>query len=175
MKRVLLGISVIVAMTTSVGAAVSHPAGGGGGGGGSSVLITLAMYAFFAIVIIGGIWFFRGPARRAEEYVNTLCAQFPNEADRQLFMQMYRNKGPKNVVIAWLLSAFLSPTVSYIYQGKWSLAIISFITLQGFFIWWIIALFTMPSEVLNLNKKLADMAYTELRVARPNAFVATGA
>ncbi len=134
------------------------------------MLLSLIFVAFIVLLVIGATWFFKGPAKRAEEYVNALSAQFPNEADRQLFMQMYQNKGPKNVVVAWLLTAILSPTISYVYQGKWSLAVISLLTLEGFGLWWIISLFTMPSEVMNHNKKLADLAYADLRLARPNAF-----
>jgi hypothetical protein len=122
---------------------------------------------FIAVIIVAVIAFFRGPARAADNYVNALSLQFQNPADSALFRNIYRTKQPKNVVVAWVLTVFLSPTISYIYQGKWGLALIAFLTLQGLFIWWLVSMFTMPMEVMNSNKKLADEAFNQVMISRP--------
>ncbi len=84
---------------------------------------------FIAVIIVAVIAFFRGPARAADSDVNALSLQFQDPADSALFRNIYRTKQPKNVVVAWVLTVFLSPTISYIYQGKWGLAVIAFLTL----------------------------------------------
>jgi hypothetical protein len=53
-----------------------------------------------------------------------------------------------------------------VYQGKWGLAVISFVTLQGLFIWYFVAIFTMPFEVVSANKKLADEAFQQVSLSR---------
>jgi hypothetical protein len=73
------------------------------------------------------------------------------------------------VIVAWLLTAFLSPTISYAYRNKWGLAALAFVTFQGFGVWWLISIFTTPFEVMNQNKGLAEAAFTELKLARPQA------
>jgi len=121
-----------------------------------------------AIVLAAIAWFFQGPAKRANEYVTLLGNQITSVEDQQLFWQMYRNKGPKDVVVAWFLNLLLSPTIAYLYLGKWALAAISLLTLQGVGFWWLYNIFSMPSQVGNLNRLLAEQAITELRLARPN-------
>lgn len=126
---------------------------------------------FFVLLCLAAFWFFRGPAKHAEDHVNTLAGQIADPNDRVLFLQMYHSKSPKSVVLAWVLTAFLSPTISYLYQSKWGLAAIAFFTFQGLGVWWIVSIFSMPSEVMGSNKKLADQAFNELRLARPNALL----
>ena len=124
---------------------------------------------FFAVIIAATVWFFVGPARHADDYVKMLTAQIGNVDDRVLFQQMYQVKHPKNVIVAWLLTAFLSPTISYAYRNKWGLAALAFVKFQGFGVWWLVSLFTTPFEVMNQNKGLAEAAFTELKLARPSA------
>jgi hypothetical protein len=126
-------------------------------------------FIFLAAIVAGAVWFFVGPAKHADDYVNTLKAQLGNLEDQVLFQQMYMVKGPKNVFVAWLLAAILSPTISYAYRAKWGLAALAFVTLQGFGLWWIASIFSTPLEVMAQNKRLAEQAFTELRVARPDA------
>jgi hypothetical protein len=124
------------------------------------------LLGFFTLVLGAAVWFFRGPAKAAEKYVDGLAMSFQTPQEASLFRQIYATKGPKSTVIAWLLSIFLSPTVSYIYQAKWTLAVVSFVTLQGFFIWYFVAIFTMPFEVVAANKKLADEAFQQVSLSR---------
>jgi hypothetical protein len=124
---------------------------------------------FFVAIIAGAVWFFVGPAKHANDYVGTLKSQIGNLDDQVLFLQLYQVKRPKNVFIAWLLATLLSPTISYAYRGKWGLAALSFVTFQGFLVWWFVSIFSTPLEVMAQNKHLAEQAFTELRVARPNA------
>jgi hypothetical protein len=123
---------------------------------------TVFVLGFLAFVVAAAVWFFRGPATASEKYVDGLALTLQNPNDAALFRQIYQTKGPKSTTLAWLLSLFLSPTISYVYQGKWALAVISFLTLQGLFIWYFVALFTMPFEVLAGNKKLADEAFQQV-------------
>lgn len=127
------------------------------------------IFGIIALLVVAVVAFFRGPAQHAED--NNLATQFQNPSDRALFLNMYRTKGPKSVVTARVLTLLLSPTISYVYQGKWGLAIISFVTLQGLFVWYLIALFSMPFEVMRSNKRLADEAFNQLMISRPQAAV----
>jgi len=138
-------------------------ANAGSGIGGVFVLL------FLAVIVAGTVWFFVGTAKHADDYVKMLQAQIGNIDDRVLFMQMYQVKHPKNVIVAWLLTTFLSPTIAYAYRNKWGLAALAFVTLQGFGIWWLVSIFTTPFEVMNQNKQFAEAAFTELKLARPNA------
>lgn len=120
---------------------------------------------FFAFLVAAAVWFFRGPAKAAENYANGLAMSFQNPQQAALFRQIYATKGPKSTTVAWLLSVFLSPSISYVYQGKWALAVISFVTLQGLFVWYVVAIFTMPFEVVAANKKLADEAFQQVSLS----------
>ncbi len=131
-------------------------------------ITALAIFlALAALLIWAFVAFFRGPAKQAEAYVDGLAMQINSASDRALFLNMYRASGPRSVVVAWLLTVFLSPTISYVYQGKWGLAIIALVTFQGLLIWWIISWFSMPTEVMKYNKTLADKAFNQLMVNRP--------
>ena len=81
---------------------------------------------------------------------------------------MYQARRPRNVLAAWVLTTALSPTVSYVYQREWPKAVIALLTLQGFGVWWLVSVFTMPTEVMRHNKRLIDDAFTELQLARPS-------
>lgn len=126
---------------------------------------------FFVLLLLawvaGAVWFFRGPAKAAQSHLDRTVARISDERDRALFRQMYRARRPRNVVLAWLLTAALSPTISYVYQREWSKAVIAFLTFQGLGIWWLASIFTMPTEVMRHNKRLIDEAWTELQLARP--------
>lgn len=136
--------------------------------------ITIFVVLLVLAWIGGAIWFFMGPARAADRYVNELAASVTRRDDALLFRQLYRNKQPRNVVVAWVLTSFLSPTISYVYTRQWVRCLLSVLTLEGFGIWWLISIFSMPFEVMNINKRLADAAYADLRLARPELFSGAG-
>lgn len=118
--------------------------------------------------IAGAIWFFRGPAKAADRHLEAAIAPMADERDRALFRRMYAAKRPRSVLLAWLLTSVLSPTVSYVYQREWPKAIIALVTLQGFGIWWFVSIFTMPTEVMRHNKRLIDEALNDFELTRPS-------
>lgn len=122
----------------------------------------------------GGIWFFLGPAKAAQRYVDELAGSITRRDDVVLFRQLYTNKQPRNVVLAWVLTAFLTPSISYIYSRQWVKCLLSAVTMEGLGIWWLVSIFSMPFEVMRVNKRLADAAYAELRLARPELFGGSG-
>jgi hypothetical protein len=132
---------------------------------------------FIGVWVAIGYAIYRGlivsPVLAMQGYVDYLASRFPNAADGALFKNVYETKQPRNVLVAWLLTFFLSPTISYLYQNKWALAIIAFLTFQGFGIWWVISWFTMPGEVIRYNRNLADQAFNELMMVRPQVAQAT--
>ena len=133
----------------------------------------LSLVIFFGLVaaaIASAIWFFRGPAQAADRYVDALALQLNDPQAAMLFRNVYRTKEPRSTTLAWILTALLSPTVSYLYQKKWFLAFLSFVTLQGFFIWWAVALFTTPIEVVARNKRLADEAFNQVMIGRGSGY-----
>jgi hypothetical protein len=140
------------------------------------------MHSFLSLFLVllvlawigGSIWFFTGPAKVANRYVDELAESITRRDDVVLFRQLYRNKQPRNVVLAWALTAFLTPTVSYIYSRQSVRALLSLITLQGLGIWWLVSIFSMPFEIMNINKRMADEAYAQLRLARPELFGGAG-
>ncbi|WP_298323704.1 hypothetical protein [Haloactinopolyspora sp.] len=125
---------------------------------------------FFVLLLLawvaGAIWFFRGPARAADRHLDVALAAIADERDRILFRRMYQTRQPRSVVLAWILTTVLSPTISYVYQREWPKAVIALLTLQGFGIWWLVSIFTMPTEVMRHNKRLIDDAFTELQLVR---------
>lgn len=129
----------------------------------AAVIGLIIVTALIAAVVA----FFRGPAKRSEEYVKTLASRIADPNDAALLMSLYQQKGAKNVVLAWLLTVFFSPTIAYLYIGETTKALIAFVTVQGFGVWWVISWFSMPLEVLARNKKAADDALTQLRLMRP--------
>ena len=138
--------------------------------------VNVLALGIFVLIIVAAVWFFRGPAQAADRYVNSLAAQLQSPADEVLFRQIYQTKGPRSTTVAWLLTTFLSPTISYLYQAKWALAVISFLTLQGLFLWWLASIFFMPYQVLATNKKLADEAFQQVLLSRgPGALGARAA
>lgn len=120
-------------------------------------------------IVISIVAFFRGPATAAERHAQNLSEQLASPADAALFHSIYRSKNPRSTLAAWLLTIFLSPTISYIYQNRWIPAAISFLTIQGLGLWWVISWFTMPSEVAKTNMRLADEAFNQVMLARPGA------
>ena len=124
-----------------------------------------------AALIAAAVAFFRGPAKRSEEYIKTLVGSIADPNDAALLMSLYQQKGAKNVVLSWLLTVFLSPTVAYLYLGEMTKALLAFVTVQGFGAWWVISWFSMPLEVLARNKKAADDALLQLRLMRPQLYV----
>jgi len=140
----------------------------------SGAFASVLSLGLLVLLLVAVVWFFRGPAKASDEYVAMLAQQFP-EQDAILFRQMYLQKGGKSTVVAWLLTVFLSPTISYLYQGAWVKSILAFITLQGFGLWWVVSWFTMPLETMAQNKRAADDAMIQLRLMRPNLGVANQA
>lgn len=136
----------------------------------AKVIIVLVIVVWVAAAIA----FFLGPARAADRHADDLAASITRRDDVVLFRQLYRNKQPRSTLIAWVLTYFLTPTVSYIYSRQWVRSLLAFVTLQGFGIWWLVSIFSMPFEVMNINKRLADEAYAELRLARPEMYSGGG-
>ena len=135
--------------------------------GGMATFIGLIIFAAFIAAIVA---FFRGPAKRSEEYVKSLASNIADPNDAALLLSLYQQKGAKNVVLAWLLTAFFTPTIAYLYIGEMTKALLAFVTLQGFGVWWVVSWFSMPVEVLARNKKAADDALTQLRLMRPQLY-----
>lgn len=127
-------------------------------------LIGLAVWGTIAFVIYRALVI--SPIQRTQEHVEMMAAHFSNPSDAALFRRTYEAKQPKSVLAAWLLTFFLSPTISYIYQNKWALAVIAFLTFQGLGAWWVISWFTMPGEVARYNLLLADQAFNEIMMWR---------
>ncbi|PSL08504.1 hypothetical protein CLV30_101476 [Haloactinopolyspora alba] len=127
--------------------------------------------AFFVVLVLawaaGAVWFFRGPARATDRCLEQKVLSIPDEHDQALFRQLYAAKRPRGVVVAWVLTAVLSPTVSYVYQREWPKALLALLTFQGFGLWWLVSIFTMPTEVMRHNKRLIDQAFVDLKLARP--------
>jgi hypothetical protein len=132
-----------------------------------SALLGGLILVFLAALIFGFVMLLVGPARKAQDYVNMLASTLDNDRDRALFRMMYSQQGAKNVVAAWFLTAFFTPSIAYLYLGEYLLAALSFFTAQGCFMWWIISLFSMPFETLAKNKRIADQTLINLRMARP--------
>lgn len=130
-------------------------------------LVGLAVWGTVAFVIYKALVV--NPIQKTNDHVEMLAAHFTNPSDAALFRRSYAAKQPKSVLVAWLLTFFLSPTISYIYQSKWGLAVIAFLTFQGLGIWWFISWFTMPGEVARYNQLLADQAFNEVMMVRPQA------
>jgi TM2 domain-containing membrane protein YozV len=128
----------------------------------------LAFFVIACIYVAAIVLFFLGPAKSAEKYVNSLADGIADENDRALFLSLYKQKGGKSVLAAWLLTGFLTPTIAYIYIGEYVKAVISFITGEGFLIWWAVSIYTMPFETMAKNKQCANDALTQLRLMRPN-------
>src|SRR5579884_4011680 len=68
------------------------------------------------------------------------------------FVEEYRRKaksaGP--AYLLWLLLGW-----HYIYLRKWGIQFLFWLTLGGFFIWWIVDLFRIPGMVRDYNKDVA--------------------
>ncbi len=136
-------------------------------------MVKFIVIVFVIAWILGAVWFFRGPAKAANRYIDNMCASLSNADDGALLKQLYVNKHPKNVLAAWLLTSIFSPTISYLYQGEFPKALVAFITLEGLGIWWLVSIFSMPAEVMRHNKRLADQAMADLRLARPGVVTVT--
>lgn len=119
--------------------------------------------SFFAVLTLAAII---NALALKKNHVDELANRIENERDRALYRRLYEAKEPRSVGGCWFLAVFLSPTISYLYQKNWSLAAISFITIQGLFLWWFWSIFSMPSEARRRNENLADQAYNELLLAR---------
>lgn len=128
------------------------------------------MTAFLIALAMLGYAYWLGTL--CKQHVDTLAARITSPADKELFRRMYTEKQPRSVMTAWWLSALLTPTAAYIYQQRWGLAAWSFITLEGLGLWWAISLITMPMEVLNRNKLLADKAFNEVLLIRGESLFA---
>lgn len=133
------------------------------------------MYKVFIILLVlcwaaGAFFFFVGPAKAANRYVDELSSSITKRDDAVLFRQLYKNKLPRNVLVAWLLTAFLTPSISYVYSRQWVRCVLATVTFEGLGLWWLVSIFSMPYEVMKINKHLADEAYAELRLARPEFF-----
>ena len=91
--------------------------------------------------------------------VRNSLAELPATRQEE-FLEEYRRRaksiGP--AYILWLLLGF-----HYIYQRKWGLQILFWLTLGGLWLWWIVDLFRMPGMVRDYNK---DVATDVMRTVR---------
>ncbi|MBD0404895.1 DUF4178 domain-containing protein [Flammeovirga sp. EKP202] len=83
----------------------------------------------------------------------------PEEAQYEFYQEMKKFKRSK--VIMYLLH-FFPLNVSLGYVGKWLEQFLFWITGGGFGIWWLVLLFTIPSEVKQFNRKVAQEIFRDI-------------
>jgi hypothetical protein len=68
------------------------------------------------------------------------------------FVEEYRRKAKSTGVayVLWLLLGW-----HYVYLSKWGIQILFWLTLGGFFIWWLVDLFRIPGLIRDYNKDIA--------------------
>ncbi len=130
-------------------------------------------YFIFHTLLAIGIFFLIGmllvgakviPHKNLEDHLNAITAKL-NLNDKEIFLSLYRSKRPKAIEAASFL-CLLTPTASYIYQERYGLAILSFLTLEGFGLWWAHSLLFMDGEVSRINIGLADSVYAQIALMR---------
>lgn len=136
-------------------------------------MVELIIALVVVSMIASGVYVFMYLSKEANKHIDELIESLVNNEDKVLLRQLYSNQQPKNFMIAWILN-FFGPWASYIYLGNWSLAVLSFITVYGLGLWWVAGWFILPFQCVNSNKRKADKAYTELRLARPDALRRNG-
>ncbi|NME71476.1 TM2 domain-containing protein [Flammeovirga aprica] len=85
--------------------------------------------------------------------------EMPQEAQYEFFQEMKKFKRSK--VIMYLLH-FFPLHVSLGYVGKWLEQFLFWITGGGFGVWWLVLLFTIPSEIKNFNRKVAQEIFKDI-------------
>jgi hypothetical protein len=78
------------------------------------------------------------------------------------FYELYRERKPKNVAIAWFLTVILGPIGAFFYLGQWGKFAAAIVTLNGFGAWWIESWFSVPQAVLIENRRLAASVLEQL-------------
>ncbi|KXX71550.1 hypothetical protein AVL50_04570 [Flammeovirga sp. SJP92] len=85
--------------------------------------------------------------------------EMPEEAQYEFFHEMKKFKRSK--VIMYLLH-FFPLHVSLGYVGKWIEQFLFWITAGGFGVWWLVLLFTIPSEIKQFNRKVAQEIFKDI-------------
>lgn len=83
--------------------------------------------------------------------VKNELAKMPAQKQTE-FLEEYKRKN-RSVSTAYLLFLFLG--AHYAYQGRWGMQILFWMTVGGFFIWWLVDLFRLYGVINNYNKDLA--------------------
>jgi hypothetical protein len=68
------------------------------------------------------------------------------------FLEEYNRKS-RQTAIAYVLWFFLG--FHYVYQKKWGIQILFWLTSGGFFVWWLVDAFRVPGMIKNYNKDVA--------------------
>lgn len=90
---------------------------------------------------------------------NGLAKMSPTQQEE--FVEEYRRKA-KSVGVAYLFLLIIL-AMHYGYLGKWGLQIVFWLTCGGFFVWWIIDIFRLPSLVKDYNKDAATDVMRNLK------------
>lgn len=139
---------------------------GGGGGGIGSIIVLLILAA------IGYAGFRAYQAHKEETSESRTVKSLPPsiqhvviQMDRETqnaFFNEYERKKKKKAVgwFAWLFFAW-----HYLYVGKVGMQFAFWFTWGGFWIWWIVDLFRMPSIIRSANEEIARTAIQTLGIA----------
>ncbi len=113
-------------------------------------ILALAVWGLLMAAAILGV----GKAKReAAAHDASLNRLFPNAETRSIFHSMCASR-KKSVVATYVLSVVLSPTIGYAYLGEWGMAEVSFLSLQGLGVWWVLGIFTAWSWAIQHNKRI---------------------
>lgn len=84
--------------------------------------------------------------------VNAQVAALPEELQKE-FLKEY-NRRSKNIIVPYVLHFFFP--AHYLYLDKFLTQILFWLTFGGFFIWWFVDIFRIPSLVKRRNAEIAD-------------------
>lgn len=101
---------------------------------------------------------------QAPASVASIIAELDKD-DQSVFGQLYATRA-KNRSTTQVLAIVLSPTIAYLYLGDWAMAALSFFTLQGFLVWWIVAIFASGSWADAANARIAREIAAQLALFR---------
>lgn len=99
------------------------------------------------------------PLYLSKQIIDQLPSMVKNELSKmsaqkqEEFLEEYKRKA-KSTGIAYLFLIIVFAT-HYGYVGKWGLQIVFWLTLGGFWMWWIVDLFRLPSVISDYNKDVA--------------------
>ena len=93
--------------------------------------------------------------------VRNQLAKMPEEQQAEFSEEFNRKFKPKSVIVADIMWLF---GFHYAYYGKWMLLLLFWLTLGGFYIWWIVDFFRMSSINKRYNQENAkDIAMDVLK------------